>query len=449
MIEYVRLKNFMSFKDTMFDFRDGKKIKQMAAIYGENGSGKTNFVISLYFLKLTLESFDLSQAFDLIYNRNREDIQSDHVLGQLTSILDIKYYMKQCHMAECDEPAAIELGFRRNGHSGRYEIAFSDDAFTYESLYYFTGKRSGTLFCVSQEAGGISMHFSSNLFHSIEARKQIENEIRQYWGKHSLLSIFCQERRKKNNTFIKDSYLPDVYDLPDFLSEMRIQCEEDRSRIYGVLIGSGSSYFLDDLAQGSIQKEEEKKLNCAEEILRDFFTQAYSDVKDVGYKRNPAVDRIAYRLYFDKMIGGKIRRIDFERESAGTHKILNVIHSLFGAFCGMTVVYDELDNGIHDILVKAIISSLKDDITGQIITTTHNTALLEVLDAKSAYVIDIDYMGNKTVNSIDDLVRIQPNNNMRSMYLKGLFGGTPVNDEIDYGEIIQILRDNMQEYQGD
>ena len=56
MIEYVRLKNFMSFKDTMFDFRDGKKIKQMAAIYGENGSGKTNFVISLYFLKLTLDT---------------------------------------------------------------------------------------------------------------------------------------------------------------------------------------------------------------------------------------------------------------------------------------------------------------------------------------------------------------------------------------------------------
>ena len=44
MIEYVRLKNFMSFKDTMFDFRDGKKIKQMAAIYGENGSGKSTIV---------------------------------------------------------------------------------------------------------------------------------------------------------------------------------------------------------------------------------------------------------------------------------------------------------------------------------------------------------------------------------------------------------------------
>ena len=60
MITYVELKNFKSFKDTRFDFRKGKKdYKKFVAIYGENGSGKSNFVDSLSFLRLTMESFHM------------------------------------------------------------------------------------------------------------------------------------------------------------------------------------------------------------------------------------------------------------------------------------------------------------------------------------------------------------------------------------------------------
>ena len=60
MITYVELKNFKSFKHTRFDFRKGKKdYKKFVAVYGENGSGKSNFVDSLSFLRLTLESFHM------------------------------------------------------------------------------------------------------------------------------------------------------------------------------------------------------------------------------------------------------------------------------------------------------------------------------------------------------------------------------------------------------
>ena len=60
MITYVELKNFKSFKNTRFDFRKWKKsYKKFVAIYGENGSGKSNFVDSLSFLRLSLESFHM------------------------------------------------------------------------------------------------------------------------------------------------------------------------------------------------------------------------------------------------------------------------------------------------------------------------------------------------------------------------------------------------------
>lgn len=45
MITYVKMHNFMSFKDVLFDFRNGRKgAKKFISIYGENGSGKSNFV---------------------------------------------------------------------------------------------------------------------------------------------------------------------------------------------------------------------------------------------------------------------------------------------------------------------------------------------------------------------------------------------------------------------
>ena len=60
MITYVKMKNFMSFKDIMFDFRNGNKgAKKFISIYGENGSGKSNFVTCIDLLRKSIESFQI------------------------------------------------------------------------------------------------------------------------------------------------------------------------------------------------------------------------------------------------------------------------------------------------------------------------------------------------------------------------------------------------------
>ena len=148
------------------------------------------------------------------------------------------------------------------------------------------------------------------------------------------------------------------------------------------------------------------------------------------------------------MIGGKIRTIDFKNESAGTQHILEIIHSLLGVFCGVTVVYDEIDDGIHDLLLKNILESMVDDISGQLIITTHNTYLLESIDIKSVYLITVDYQGNKEVKCLDKYPRIQGTNNPRIMYLKGLFGGVPIVDSFDYDLILNELQNDGVSVEG-
>lgn len=95
--------------------------------------------------------------------------------------------------------------------------------------------------------------------------------------------------------------------------------------------------------------------------------------------------------------------------------------------------------------MKNILISLKDEITGQLIITTHNTLLLEELDSKSAYVIYTDFDGNKDARCFDDYdIRIQSTNNARKLYLNGIFGGIPYNSEIDYSKM-HIEKNNLEE----
>ena len=127
---------------------------------------------------------------------------------------------------------------------------------------------------------------------------------------------------------------------------------------------------LADLKSGVISKNKIDEIKKYENVLNIFFTQAHADIKSVNYVIEEKDDKIRYKLYFNKMIGGNLKSIPIELESEGTKKIIEEFDTLIGAIMGETVVIDEIDNGIHDLLMKNIILSIKDEITGQLIITT-------------------------------------------------------------------------------
>ena len=452
MFTYIRLKNFMSFRDVTFDFLNGRKgSKKFVAIYGENGSGKSNFVRSIDFLRRSINPFfplskiptDFSEESDSI----RRILQYSLALSSKSvNFQNFSITTNDCRMVECEEETDVEYGFRYNDHEGCYTIRFTDKI-TYEKLYYFTGRQSGTLFELSFQDGSIQKNFSGKLFASKKVDSEICDEIDKYWGKHTFLSILNKEKSEKNEQYIKDSYLPFLFDVLTMIQEMTVHYK--MTSLSGSEIEAGKpSNILKKLDRGEIRKNDEAVLNRSERILNDLLTQLYADIKEVYYEKQYEGNAISYTLYAKKMIGGRIRNINFQQESAGTRHILEIIHSLLGAFCGVTVVYDEIDNGIHDLLLKNILESMVDHITGQLIITTHNTYMLETINPKSAYVINVDYQGNKDVKSLDQFTRIQGTNNPRTMYLKGLFGGVPMIDTVDYDSILQELTEDESEEKG-
>ena len=428
MITYVKMKNFMSFKDVMFDFRNGSKgAKKFISIYGENGSGKSNFVTCIDLLRKSIESFQMVGETERIMEIAKEKDIPQELLEMLLNSTSILKYKESCRMIECEEATTIEYGFEtNNGHDGYYIMSF--------------GKQRGVLYEIDYTKENSKIEFSNKLFKNKKVELELRDEISKYWGKHTLLSILNKEREDKNEEYIKESYLEYVFDIIDMLKDTTIHCKKTSSS--GSEINAGKpTNVLRDLKDGKIKKDKEGLLDRSERIIRDFFTQAYADIKDVYYEREIENDVILYKLYVRKMIGGRIRTIPFSRESAGTQHIIDIIRSLLGAFCGVTVVYDEIDDGIHDLLLKNVLESMIEDITGQLIITTHNTYMLETIDIKSVYLINVDYQGNKEAKCLDKYPRIQGTNNPRIMYLKGLFGGVPIVDILDYDTILQELND--------
>lgn len=441
MFTYVKLKNFLSFGDVVFDFKkNAHAAKQFVAIYGENGSGKSNFVKSIDLLCQSLISFDNASKFEEIHNLSKDggsDIPVE-VLRSFINTFDIQKYISSCRMVDCTDPTEIEYGFLLNGHEGKYTLSFTDK-FTNESLYYFTGKQRGYLYKLSlNDSGQISQSFWSGLFLSASEKKETMNDIEKYWGKHTLLSILVHKMSSRNSSYNTENISTFLLDVIQMFFNTTVITKQSNYQNTGI-VNPKPDNMLKHLSSGRISKEQLPQLECSESVLRDFFTQTYADIKDVSYETEYTdTGMVKYQLFVDKMISGKIRHISFKNESAGTQQVLNIVKMLLGLFCGVTVVFDEIDTGVHDVLLNSIVNSLEGEISGQLIITTHNTMLLEEIEPHSAYLIQVDYQGNKSIKCLDEF-SLQNTHNARIRYLKGMYGGTPYIDGIDYTSIVDEI----------
>ena len=440
MFTYIKCKNFLSLGDVVFDFKKNQNsINPIVIVYGENGSGKTNFVQAFSVLKNTIHSFEYQRHADELLSIFKEEVFSVANIQQELSIYqDFCSYLSSKRMVDCDEPTELEYGFVMNDKEAIYHISFTDRIIE-ESLYGFTGKQRGYLFKISSDDNNtINSKLQSGLIIQSLYKKEMNEKISQYWGKHTFLSIINKQKMEKNEKFIEENismFLLESLKQLDMISITNKLPHSNENRI----IYNDKNCILWNLENGVIKADQVKTIERTERIIREFLTQTYSDIKDVQYGiAQMENDKVHYQLYVDKMINGKVRRISFAQESAGTHQVIDILRSLIGLFCGVTVVYDEIDNGVHDILLTGIIKSLQDEITGQLIITTHNTMLLEEMDEHYVYVISTDYLGRKSVHCAAEY-GIQTNHNLRTRYLKGLLGGVPYADGVDYDEIENIL----------
>lgn len=443
MFTYVKAKNFKSLKDIEFNLNKTKtKTNQFISIYGENGSGKTN-IVELFKL---LQQSTMARATDIVMNKMPKEFwkiqeeMSDQLPTEIRQIFQLSFNLKEYRMLDEEEPTEIEYGFKINDNDGFYYIKF-DDEIIEEKLYYMAGKQRAYLFQINKENNKIIKNLNKNIFINEKYNEELIDGIDKYWGKYTFLSLLSFEAIEKNKDYIDNNISKNIMEVIDKIWSMTVHVDKGALKI--IPDGFVKVRKLNNIQKGIVKKDKLPEIKKYENVLNIFFTQAYADIKEVKYKINEKEDRIHYELYFYKMIGGQIKSIPSKLESDGTRRILNQFDTIIGSLLGETVIIDEIDNGIHDVLMKNIIMSIKDEITGQLIITTHNTLLLEILPKEYIYILSTDYNGNKTINSIKEYgIKIQKNNNARDLYFKGVFGGIPTTDYIDFEEIKYALEDS-------
>ena len=439
MFTYIKLKNYKSLIELEVDLTKKENTpKKLISIYGENGVGKSNFVDSFYTLKRIISTRTINEKIRILTEKQKE-LQTDdfdkalYFFGQLGSIIKNGFFsnsidiINECKTIDSKDNMIIEVGFKIKSKSGVYCIETDDTDIISEKLDFTLNKNKVNFFEITKK----EKYLNESVFIDNEYKKEIFSIIEKYWGKHSLLSLIAYEIEDKKENYVKKKIFNGIFEVINFFSSLSI-LSRNKMEVF-------KDIEEEKLFYGTLSVSEEKKLTKIENVINTFFTSLFSDIKQAYYKKKFDNDKINYILYFKKNIHNKLIDIEYNIESTGTKNILKILPYLISAAKGKTVIIDEIDNGIHDLLMLKILENLSEDLKGQLIITTHNTLLLEEEFIKdSIYIFKVDENANKKLLALNKFEgRVHPNLSIRKRYLKGLYGGIPFPMDIDFNELIE------------
>ena len=450
MFEYVKLKNFKSLGDVIFDMRDrNNNPKKLILIYGPNGIGKSNLISSFYFLLETLRTMEIREVLQNFLENNPEKLnEKDFRMLIESNFLDLEKLVKKYKMVGSEESLCIEYGFNIEGKRGSYTMNFNNERIIYEKLEYSIVKNRGTIFEIDNND---KLIFSEKIFTNKDLVEHFNDLIHKYWGKHSFLSILRNDFMDKNKEYFKGMMIDRIFEVFVFIESISSHIKQGTRRAEGSF-GSARG-FLTDYSKFEIQKDEEEKLNKAENMINKFLKSIYPEIKKAYYDREYINDKVKYELILQKEIYGKVRDIKFSEESTGIQSIVDMLPFVFSIIEGSIAIIDELDEGIHEILERDLLMSLLRDMDGQLVMTTQNTLLMEKrelqefkdncaigIPKESFYIMSELEGGNKSIECVLKYNnKIHINTNIRNQYLKGNFTGLPRFIDIDFKELNNIL----------
>ena len=438
MFEYVKLKNYKSFGNIEFNLLDrNNQPKKMVLIYGENGIGKSNLASAFFMLSETLRTMAVRDIMESLLADDADRLKNSEEFKKYFRMRykDIETLIKENKTVSSTEPMLMEFGFRINGKSGKYLLEMNDSQIIHERLEYTLTQRRGAYYDITPEKATIS----TKIFQDRSSYQAIKKACAKFWGKHSLLSILMHESDDKADQYIREQIEENFALVLQFFS--RVSCKiKFGSRQERGIIGLPPE-ILGEYENGEIDRRDEEVLNRTEKMLDAFLRLTYKDIIHAYYKRTYDEKQIQYRLVITKNIAGKPRDIDFALESTGTQSLIQQLPFMLVVVKGSVAVIDEFDTGIHDLLVKALATSLYDSIEGQLIMTTHNTLLMESdIPKECIYVINEVESGEKEIQCILHYNnKIGEKNNIRKQYLLGKYTGIPEEPRIDFCSLLNTL----------
>jgi AAA15 family ATPase/GTPase len=331
-----------------------KSILQSAAIFGSNGSGKTNFIDSLQVFKnLVLGSLD-----------SVTDSAMEHV---------IPFLLKENHF---DVPTEFEISFIAEENLYRYGMTMEAGEIAEEWLYWTKTTRETMLFHrVKQTVNYNQRSFSeAKLFVKKDGDTWAIEKTKPFVPFLSVLSQFDGERSSVvTNWFNKLNIISGIREGSFKRFTIELFEEDEAFKLWALEILK--SLQIDNLHVVEYEKEfplSDSKKPIEDKELSDVFTklQGIFEKKSIKDKRIEVVKTNQEGESFSLPLGF---------ESEGTRKLIYLLGPLYDVIKNNEIlVVDEFDNKFHTLLSKFIIELYNKHNFGksQLILTCHDTNLL-------------------------------------------------------------------------
>ena len=435
--------NFRGFKNVTFSFEDtAKRNKSFIVVYGQNGAGKSslahlfNMLPSLTMMVESRLAFSDFFSDPALQNEGKEKIQELLKNQFITSIKDVIDENKT--IGTENQLMELEYHFRLGEKIGQYRISFSDERCTEESLFFRFDSRIEKVFSADEA----SIRLSEKAFPSASARATIKEEYSRLFGQAPFIGILYHFIFSSNAEYREKSVHPYLLDILSFFSSLSVSIAGIRR---GLMNNRDAHEPVKDLQNENVSQENERIRPALELGLTAFFSSLSFNLKSVEYRKTSRDDGEVYSLYFNEFHGEKtIRSVPLARLSSGTRKLISLFFTLYNAFLGRTTVIDEVDNGVHDLIIANILATANENENGQLIFTTHNTLLMKKLPKSCIYFLD-EENGEISFYSLDEFGRkVQEKTDVVGRYLSGLYGGAPFPNVPSMRIIKEIMDEELE-----
>lgn len=428
MIQEVKVKNFLSFKDEVkFSFEasndkfaeesqvvtinENTRLLRFAIIYGYNASGKSNLLSILDFLSYfwSVKPKDMDSKTGVV------PFKLDDVSSTKPSCFEVVFYVKDTkywYQLELDQHQVyLEklsyykttqpiMLFERTLKDGQSDIQFNPKAEKISPA----AKEMISVNCLKNTSFFVARNQVNVSLPIIDAAKEwIKNQLMPVIFPTTALTSYAQKKASENNAML--NY------IVKFLHEADFNVTDISANIISKQLTDEAVKFLtegnDDFNEDSIKEAERIKKERTIKQIQTIFEHTVEN--DSGIK---------------------VYQMDKKDESVGTIRTFGIEAALFDALNSEAVLpIDELETSLHPKLLEMILFEyLRTQSRSQLIVTTHNDGLLDLVDdlirKDSVWFTEKKKSGVTEVYKLTDFRGVNRLSSIREAYRNKRFGAT-------------------------
>ena len=392
MIQEIKIKNFLSFKDeTSFSFEasgdnfaqsqvvtinENTKLLRFAIIYGYNASGKSNLLKVLEFLAHFW--FAKSKGLD-----------------EKTGVVPFKF-----DNTSSGKPSCFEIIFYVQDTKYWYQLELDQNQVYLEKLSYYKTTQPIMLFERTLKGRESDVQINPN-------GDKISQAAKDQINVNCLKNISFFVARNKVN-----ASLPIIDAAMDWM----------RYHLMPIISPATS---LTSYAQKKAS-EDESLVN----YVVDFLHEADFNVTDIYTEVASEQIQTVFEHTVENENGKEVYRMDRQYESTGTMRTFGVEAALYDALRNDAVLQiDELETSLHPMLLEKILFEyLKTPSRSQLIVTTHNDGLLDLVNdlirKDSVWFTEKKKSGATELYKLNDFRGVNRLSSIREAYRNKRFGAT-------------------------